>query len=268
MMNDYVHGYSDDEARRLRRQASFLAPLLHDDSRFPAGSTVLEVGCGIGAQTKIIAAANPRARFTCIDRNGQSLLHAAQEIERVQLPNVCFQRADIYDLPFADNRFDHVLCCFVLEHLPDPCMALGQMKRTLKKGGRLTIIEGDHGSFLSFPESQESRRVVQCLIELQARAGGNALIGRELSALLRLTGFGKIRVAPRQVYADASSPEAVEGFSKKTFIAMVEGVKDQAISAGLVSRDLWEKGLADLYAGTGLQGSFCYTFFKATAENC
>ena len=128
------------------------------------------------------------------------------------------------------------------------------------------VIEGDHGSFLSFPESEESRRTVQCLVELQANAGGNALIGRELSALLRKAGFAKIRVSPRQIYADAGRPEVVDGFSRKTFIAMVEGVKEKAIRQGLISRTSWEKGIADLYEATGEYGSFSYTFFKAIAE--
>ena len=266
-MKKYIHGYTETEANRLGDQASILAAHLHYDSHFPPGSTVLEAGCGIGAQTRILAAANPDVHFTSIDIDEQSLKKAASEIDRLGFSNVCFQQADIFNLPFLPNSFDHIFCCFVLEHLPDPHTALQSLKRTLKHGGTLTVIEGDHGSFLSFPESEESRRTVQCLVELQASAGGNALIGRELSALLRKAGFEKIRVSPRQIYADAGRPEVVEGFSRKTFIAMVEGVRDKAIRNGLISKSSWEKGIADLYTATGEYGSFTYTFFKAIAEN-
>ena len=266
-MKKYIHGYSVTEANRLGDQASILASYLHHDSCFPAGSTVLEAGCGIGAQTRILAAANPDVHFTCIDIDEQSLQKAAREIDRLGFGNVRFQRADIFNLPFLPNSFDHIFCCFVLEHLPDPHTALQSLKRKLKHGGTLTVIEGDHGSFLSFPESEESRRTVQCLVELQANAGGNALIGRELSALLRKAGFEKIRVSPRQIYADAGRPEVVDGFSRKTFIAMVEGVEEKAIRQGLISKDTWDKGIADLYEATGEYGSFAYTFFKAVALN-
>jgi ubiquinone/menaquinone biosynthesis C-methylase UbiE len=266
-MKKYIHGYTETEANRLGDQASILATHLHHDSCFPAGSAVLEVGCGTGAQTRILAAANPDVRFTSIDIDEYSLKRAECEISRLGFGNVFFQRADIYDLPFSANSFDHIFCCFVLEHLPDPLTALQSLRKTLKCSGILTVIEGDHGSFLSFPESQESRRTVQCLVELQADAGGNALIGRELSALLRKAGFEKIRVSPRQIYADAGRPEVVEGFSKRTFIAMVEGVKEQAIRQRLMSRNAWDKGIADLYEATGEYGSFCYTFFKAIAKN-
>jgi ubiquinone/menaquinone biosynthesis C-methylase UbiE len=266
IMKKYIHGYSETETHRLGDQASILASHLHHDSHFPAGSTVLEVGCGVGAQTKILAAANPDVHFTSIDIDYQSLQKAAQEIERLGLTNVCFQQADIFNLPFLSNDFDYVFCCFVLEHLPDPCTALLSLKKVLKPAGTLTVIEGDHGSFLSFPESEESRKTVHCLVELQAQAGGNSLIGRELSALLRRTGFANIRVSPRQIYADAGRPEVVEGFSRRTFIAMVEGVGERAIRDGLITNAAWEKGIADLYEATGPYGSFTYTFFKANAE--
>ena len=122
-MKNYVHGYSEAEADRLGDQASVLACFLHHDSRYPAGSTVLEVGCGIGAQTRILAAQNPDVHFTCIDIDEHSLQKASEEIERLRLTNVHFQQADIFNLPFFPNSFDHIFCCFVLEHLPDPQIA-------------------------------------------------------------------------------------------------------------------------------------------------
>ena len=258
-MKNYVHGYTETESARLRDQASVLAS-------FPIGSTVLEAGCGIGAQTKILAAAHPEVHFTCIDIDDQSLQRAARDINRLHLNNVHFQKADIFNLPYLPDSFDHIFCCFVLEHLSAPHIALQSLKRVLRPGGTLTVIEGDHGSFFSFPETEESKETVQCLVKLQEEAGGNAFIGRELYALLRKAGFERIRISPRQIYADAGRPEIVEGFAKKTFIAMVEGVKDKAIGRGLISESSWKKGIADLYKATGQEGSFTYTFFKAVAD--
>lgn len=51
----YVHGYDERESVRLEDQAHCLNELLHNDSIFPKGSTILEAGCGVGAQTRIIA---------------------------------------------------------------------------------------------------------------------------------------------------------------------------------------------------------------------
>ena len=57
----------------------------------------------------------------------------------------------------------------------------------------------------------------------------------------------------------------MEGFTKNTFIAMVEGVRDEAIGSGLIKEPDWEKGIKDLYRTTEYDGTFCYTFFKAVA---
>jgi len=72
----YVHGYSPDEAQRLGDQADTLAGLLHSGTSYPAGSRVLEVGCGVGAQTVHLVAGSPAARFTAIDTSAASLARA------------------------------------------------------------------------------------------------------------------------------------------------------------------------------------------------
>ena len=55
MNKAYVHGYDPRESRRLQDQASTLVQLLHSDTSYPAGSLVLEAGCGVGAQTRVEA---------------------------------------------------------------------------------------------------------------------------------------------------------------------------------------------------------------------
>jgi hypothetical protein len=104
------------------------------------------------------------------------------------------------------------------------------------------------------------------LIDLQARMGGNSLIGRELYPLLTAAGFHNVAVSPRMVYADAGHLELVNGFTRKTFIAMVEGVKEQAIGNRLINEPDWNRGIADLKRSAGADGTFCYTFFKAVGR--
>jgi hypothetical protein len=83
---------------------------------------------------------------------------------------------------------------------------------------------------------------------------------------LQEAGFNAVRVSPRMVYVDASRPALVDGFTKKTFTAMVEGVRDQAIAAGVIAPDRFDQGIRDLYRTTQPDGVFCYTFFKAFAD--
>ena len=266
MSNAYVHGYDAREGLRLQDQASTLIELLHADTSYPAGSHVLEVGCGVGAQTVILARNSPNAVISSVDISEVSLAEARRKVEQAGFTNVQFPQGDIFRLPFKPDSFDHVFVCFVLEHLSHPVEALKVLKSVLKVGGTLTVIEGDHGSTFFYPDSESAHKVIHCQVELQRRAGGNAMIGREVYPLLRQAGYGSIHVSPRLVYVDASKPELVEGFTKKTFTAMIEGVRDAAVDAKLIDERTFDEGIRDLYRTTEPEGVFCYTFFKAVAE--
>ena len=264
-MERYVHGYSSREARRLRDQATTLAELLYGDLRYPAGSLVLEAGCGTGCQTVQLAGANPQARIVALDRSSDSLRLAEQAVTARGLSNVIFRQGDILAAPFAEHSFDHVFVCFVLEHLADPAAALLALRRLLKPGGTIAVIEGDHGSFYCHPETVAARRTVNCLVRLQANLGGDSLIGRRLYPLLVASGFAEVRVEPRMVYVDGSRPDLIEGFSRNTFIAMVRGVREQALGSGLIDAASWDAGIRDLQRAATSDGTFCYTFFRGQA---
>jgi trans-aconitate methyltransferase len=261
-MRSYVHGYSEKESCRLAAQAGTLTELLHGDTAYPAGSRVLEAGCGVGAQTVTLSRSSPGAQFDCMDISAASLDAARRMAAHEQLANVTFRQGDIYHLPYRAGSFDHVFVCFVLEHLADPLRALAGIRRVLKPGGTLTAIEGDHGSYYCHPKSRAADLAVRCLVRIQAEAGGDALIGRRLYPLLSGAGYAAVAVSPRMVYVDASRPALVDGFTRKTFTAMVEGVKAQALAMRLIDEQTWNRGIADLYRTTAPDGTFCYTFFK------
>ncbi|MGO9614382.1 MAG: methyltransferase domain-containing protein [Dissulfurispiraceae bacterium] len=234
MQKTYIHGYDQRESRRLQDQASTLTELLHAD-------------------------------IISVDISEASIAQARERVETARISNVKFQQADIFHLPFKTSSFDHVFVCFVLEHLSSPLDVLVSLKKVIRPGGTITVIEGDHGSVYFYPDSNEARKAIECQIKLQKRAGGNALIGRELYPLLNKAGFHSVRVSPRMVYVDSSKPALVEGFTKKTFTAMIEGVRETALSAGLIDQFAFDKGIRDLYRTAGADGVFCYSFFKAFA---
>ncbi len=264
MKERYVHGYSKEESDRLVDQANILADILHNNTTYPKGSKVLEVGCGVGAQTLILAKNSPDSKIISIDISETSINMAKSLLKKEFISNVEFQVADLFNLPFEQETYDHIFVCFVLEHLEDPINALKSLKRVLKKDGSITVIEGDHGSCYFYPESNEALKTWECLIECQKTLNCNPMIGREIYPLLKNSGFKNIQVLPKIVYVDSSNPKLVEGFNEKTIIAMVEGVKDQAIDSGMISIESWEKGIKDLYKTTENDGVFFYNFFKGT----
>jgi DNA-binding transcriptional MerR regulator/trans-aconitate methyltransferase len=271
MFDQYVHGYRTSENARLHDQAGTLSELLHGDTGFPAGAEVLEVGCGVGAQTVTVAERSPGAILTAIDLSAESLAAARKRTYAAGIREVTFTQADIYTLPRPDGHlatamFDHVFVCFVLEHLPRPAEALRRLRAMLKPGGTITVIEGDHGSAYFHPDSSAARDAIACQVSLQRNAGGDALIGRRLHPLLTDAGYRDVTVSPRMVYVDASRPELADGFIRRTFTAMIEGIREPALAAGLTAPDRFDTGIRDLLRTADPDGVFCYTFFKATGR--
>jgi SAM-dependent methyltransferase len=264
--SSYVHGYSEGERARLVDQANTLTDLLHADTSYRPGSLVLEAGCGVGAQTVTLATRSAGTTIVSVDVAADSLAAARERTSAAGIANVVFQQADLYALPFRARSFDHVFVCFVLEHLARPREAIAALRTVLRPGGTMTVIEGDHGSVYFHPDSRDARRAIQCLIELQARAGGDSLIGRSLYPLLTQAGLQHVQVSPRMVYVDASRPHLVEGFTRKTFTAMVEAVGDEAVASGLIDAKTWRQGIRDLHRTAEADGTFCYAFFKAVGR--
>jgi SAM-dependent methyltransferase len=255
-VSGYVHGYAPRENERLRDQAGTLVELLHGDTAYPAGARVLEAGCGVGAQTVTLASRSPDARFASVDLSPESVAEARRRT--ADLPNVEVMQGDILALAFEPASFDHVFVCFVLEHLERPVGALQTLTRLVKPGGSVTVIEGDHGSAYFHPDSAAAREAIRCQVELQRRAGGDSEIGRRVHPLMAEAGLAEVRVSPRMVYVDAGRPDLADGFTRRTFTAMIEGVREPALAAGLIEPERFDAGVEALRSA----GVFCYTFFK------
>jgi SAM-dependent methyltransferase len=263
----YVHGYSQRETRRLYEQALILDGILHTGTNYPAEAKVLEAGCGVGAQTRLLVKHSPQTSFTCIDISEKSLASAKQHKEEGGFENVTFQQANIHALDFAEEVFDHVFICFVLEHLDDPIAALTELKRVLITDGTITCIEGDHGSCFWHPETPESIAAWNGLITAQRAQGHRPHIGRTLTPLLEEAGFEVQSCEPAWLYADRLKPELREGMVNHIIVPMVQSAEKQIFDENLVPAETYAKGIADLSRVDQIDvGTFFYTWFKAMAK--
>ncbi len=254
-MNGYVHGYSVREAERLADQAAILEFLIHDGLSFPPGTHMLEPGCGTGRQTAALLARHPGIHITALDIDAGQLAAA-----RTACPGdrVTWRNGDLHTTPLPAGGFDHGFVCFLLEHLADPAAALAVLRRCIRPGGGVTVVEGDHGSCRVFPETPAALAAWNALVTAQRRLGGDPDIGRRLHGLLTTAGFTDVRVEPRTVFADAGSPALRAGFTRRIIVPMVAGAVDADEHAG---------GLADLDAvAEGPTGVITYTFYRATAR--
>ena len=100
---------------------------------------ILDVACGTGALEELIARQNPSQKMTGIDVSGNMLNIAKGKLGRYS--NVALFEARANELPFSDSMFDVVVCANSFHYLDDPLSCVLQMKRVLKTGGRLIILD-------------------------------------------------------------------------------------------------------------------------------
>ena len=122
--HDYAHWFGP-----LTRQS--VEPLL-DAAQVDAKCRLLDVATGPGP----VAAGGVTRQA---DTTGLDFAAEAIEIARANVPSASFQVGDAQAMPFADNSFDAVICAYGVMHMPNPDLALTEMHRVLKPGGRVAL---------------------------------------------------------------------------------------------------------------------------------
>lgn len=102
-------------------------------------AAVLDCGAGTGALSQALIRVLPAPfALTAIDVSPRMLEQAEAALQGSHA-NVTLRQADATILPFDDNTFDMVMTAHMLEHLTDPAVALREMVRVLKPGGRMVV---------------------------------------------------------------------------------------------------------------------------------
>ncbi|GIW59911.1 MAG: hypothetical protein KatS3mg087_0977 [Patescibacteria group bacterium] len=102
---------------------------------------VLDAGGGDGFYTKLVHSLSA-AQITLFDFDPRALDSARQNLQG--LDRIAIQQGSVMELPFPDNTFDKIICTEVLEHVPDDNLAMRELLRVLKPGGKLAVTVPNH----------------------------------------------------------------------------------------------------------------------------
>lgn len=187
---EYIHSFTKEEQRRLVRQAELLEPHLHQHIDLAGCSRLLEIGCGVGAQLRLLFRRYPDLHMTGVDVSDTQIQRArlllAEELSAGQL-ELYTCRGDA--LPFADSSFDAVYICFVLEHVADPAAVIREAKRVLVAGGLLYCTEVFNDALYAYPHSPAIMQYWRAFNECQRQIGGDPNIGIRLGNVMIQAGL-------------------------------------------------------------------------------
>jgi phosphatidylethanolamine/phosphatidyl-N-methylethanolamine N-methyltransferase len=99
--------------------------------------SVLEVGIGTGLNLPLYQAT---CKLTGIDLSQEMLDKAVERVETLAMPNVTLKVMDAQSMDFGDDEFDKALATYTISAVPDPVAVLREMRRVVKPGGVLVIL--------------------------------------------------------------------------------------------------------------------------------
>jgi len=204
----YIHGFSATEQARLQRQARMFETRLFSSIDYTDARRLLEVGCGVGAQTEILLRRFPELHVTGIDRSSAQLAAAERNLAEVSWCGARYtlKQADATDLPFEERSFDAAYLCWVLEHMPDPARVLGEVRRVLSPGAVVYITEVLNSSFFLEPYSPHLLRYWLAFNDYQYDSGGDPFIGAKLGNLLLAGGYRDVTTEVKSFHLDNRQP--------------------------------------------------------------
>lgn len=204
----YVHGFTRDEQNRLYHQARFLEPRVHEDLSFRRTKRLIEIGCGVGAQTDILLRRHPDVHVTGIDASAANLARAKKHLGGLPWAKgrYALHEGDAGSLDFEASTFDGAFLCWILEHVPDPMLVLSEARRVLRPGSPIVVTEVLNATFFLQPYSPNTLSYWKAFNEHQIALRGDPFVGAKLGNLLQAVGYRDIDVRVRPIHLDNRAP--------------------------------------------------------------
>ena len=215
--------------RTADRCCGFMRDLVTSNSR------ILDCGCGPGSITVGLAQWASEGYVIGIDAAESPLDSARALAKELDLANVEFNQADVYNLPFEDEGFDLVFSSAMFCHLSGLDRVLAEIKRVLKPGGIVTIRDIIFDSAVMYPQDELLKEYYEILGLGMKHYGGNPNVGRELGELLSSAGFSDV-ILTVGTNQPVNSSERAEYYSSVANLLSKE-LSELAVANGWVTAD-------------------------------
>ena len=236
------------ELARVMLAATWPSSLsLLDDIGAPRGARVLEIGCGTGESTQLLAAwAGPDTRVVGVDRNAESIeiARSAGKDARVEYRVLDIER----EAPAWIETYDLVTVRFVLSRLKMREAALRHVLPGLKRGGTIVVEDIDARGHFCHPPCDAFDRYVEIYQALARRRGADACVGPRLRGALAGAGVHDVQLR-------VALPTFADGDGKRLAVLALTAIRDAVVAAELASASEVDGLIAEIDAYTRDDGS-------------
>lgn len=264
----YLHGYSKKEQNRLIHQAEFLEPYVYSGIDLEFTNKLLEVGCGVGAQTKILCRRFPRLKIDGVDLSAEQL-HTAKNYlkDEIKSGRVRLFEQNAQELKMKEaGQYDAAFLCWFLEHVPDPQKVLEKVRTQLKPGAKIYCSEVFNQTLFMEPYSPAYFKYWFEFNDLQWTIKGHPFVGAKLGHLLKTAGFTDIQIEPRPFHFDSREPEKRAAFTEYFYQILLSAEKP-LLDAKRIDKKLLKEMKAEVEKVKKAKDAvFFYSFMRATAR--
>lgn len=139
--NKEWEGQKDLSLNKILKHRVFLEgyPVLKKFIPLNPSQNILEIGSGSGRHGVRIAQDFPQSHVVLSDISEESLSLIRNLTQKLDIKNIEIRNEDVLNLSFSDNKFDVVFCNAVIQYLSNYELAISEMVRVLKPGGRIIL---------------------------------------------------------------------------------------------------------------------------------
>lgn len=264
---NYLHGFDSKEQERLLHQARFLEPYVYSGIDLEFQKNLLEVGCGVGAQTEILCRRFPDLKITGVDLSADQLKLAKKVLApHIQSGRVELHQQDAQKLNLSKKKNDAAFLCWFLEHVPEPLEVLKRVRQHLRPGAKIYCSEVFNQTLYMNPYSPAYLKYWFEFNDYQWSIQGHPFVGAQLGHLLKEAGFTDIQTEIRPFHFDSREPERRAAFTEY-FYNILLSAESTLLKEGRVDKGIVQQMKKEVKkVQTDPEAVFFYAFVRATAR--
>ena len=185
----------DKDIDRLAIQAQIVQNMegsLLKQAGLKENNKILEMGCGPGFITNVLAKSAPDGEILSIDYSFELLKQFEKNVTEFPAGGVQAVCASGNALPVKDQSRDFVYARFLMQHVIDPVTFIKEGRRVLVENGTFCVVDSDDSLIIHYPENEKINNFLTTVEAIQAERGGDRFVGKKLSHLMSQAGFKEV----------------------------------------------------------------------------